>query len=158
MILISYKKLKEKLVELGYNKAEIKSTTKQIRRFDKDLKKAVYNWLKEGVVPGDDNPKMLVNGEYSVRRLSEELDFQIPAAFIVLQTSRRDPARASEMIAQMSTRDSDVESNPFGFTKEEIKEMCERFGIPEKDEPEEDQEDIAIEDTSENKEGGQNNG
>ena len=153
---ISYRKLKLRLNELGYNRAEIKSTVNQIRKFDKDIKRAVYFWLEENKLPGDANPHMLVLGKYSIGRLCSELGVAIPAAFIILQTSRRDENKAKVMLTNICMKDTGMNSFHPAVSAEKVKEWYKKYNISEDEETEEtEQENIPIDEDA--KDGGEEN-
>ena len=120
---ISYMQLKNKLIELDYNKAEIRSTVWQIRRFDRDLKLLVYYWLNMNMLPGNEDPSFVIGGKYSVRRLCDEFGMKPPAAFIVLQTYRKNPQKAEEMIFYSSSRAAP------DMSRNELDYLYKKFGI-----------------------------
>ena len=129
---ISYFKLKAKLVQLGYKKAEIKSTIQQIRKFDKDIKMAVYYWVSDGVVPGDSDPNMVIDGKYSIRSITQKFDYSVPAAFIILQTYRKNPKEAYEFLYSVPAKDG-VDD----MSEDEIDELYKKWGIKDEDSAEE---------------------
>ncbi len=146
---ISYTQLKKKLIELDYNKAEIKSTVKSIRKFDRDLKLAVYYWLNMGAIPGGSDPSFVISGKYSIRMLCDDFGMTPPAAFIVLQTYRRNPREAEEMIFYSSSR-----STP-NMSDEEVAFLYQKFGITDDDDAQsEDETDVDIPDADTKSEGG----
>ncbi len=144
---IPYFKLKAKLVSLGYNKAEIKSMVSQIKRFDIDLKKAMYYWVTEGIVPGDADPDMVIDEKYSIDLIVQRFGYSVPAAFAILQTYRKDPSKAYELLYRVPARSNVADT----VSSEKIKELYEKWGIKD-DETTEDETDVAIDDASESKE------
>ncbi len=144
---ISYFKLKAKLVSLGYNKAEIKSMVSQIKHFDADLKKSLYYWVKDNIIPGDADPDMVIDGKYSIDNIVQRFGYSVPAAFAVLQAYRNNPDEAYQLLYRVP-----IKSGISTLPKEKIKELYEKWDIKDEDVPE-DESDISTDDETDGKEG-----
>lgn len=142
--IIMMHKLKKKLSALNYNKAEVRSTVDQIKKFDKDLRLAIYYWLEEDLVPGDSDPALVIENQYTVSSLCDDFGMTVPGALILIQTYRRDKEAAFDAIQHMSAR------APVSISDKELEELYEKFGITD-DEPEASNEDIPVNETKEDK-------
>ena len=141
---IAYGKLKSRLQELGYSKAEIKSTVSQVRGFDKDIKKAVKYWLETDEIPGDSDPAFVVGDKYSIQVLCDDFGFKVPAAFILLQSSRENYEKTLQLIYSASIAKAPE------VDEDEMAEICKRFGIDMNESEPENDEDVVIESKGEN--------
>ena len=135
---ISKKALKAKLAELGYNKAEIKSTVKQICKFDKDLKFAVYYWLYEDIVPGDSDPALIIEDKYTVESLCSDFGMSVPGALCLVQLYRDDKPAALDSISRLGAR------APIDISDGELEKLYKMHGLSDDENEEPDDGDISV--------------